>query len=149
MKKVFLSIALIILLLIGGLIIYDNLPMYMKDDAIFKGYTDRVGRDYSGKDLDIYYVYYYREEDIEKFADSGLYKEVYYAADMAELKEPIRQFEQYGDVKIFSDSVSVGDYYILKYFNRDGEQVDKNLDNYQLYFFDTDTQRLYYLRQTI
>lgn len=147
MKNIFYAV-LTIFLLIGALFVHDHLPMYLRDDAILKGYTDRVGRDNSFMDLDAYFVYYYGEKDIEKFADCGFYKEVYYAADIAELKEPIKQFEEYGDIQ-FSDSVSVGDYYILKYFNHDGEQIEKNLGNYQIYFFDTDTQKLYYLRQSI
>ena len=97
----------------------------------------------------MHYVYYYSEKDIEKFADSDLYTEVYYAQDIFEIKKVIKQFEEYGNVKNFSNSVSVGDYYILKYFNSDGNQVEMNLENYVLYFFDTDTLKLYYLYQTM
>lgn len=149
MKKVFLSIALVIAVLIGSMFIYDSLPIYMKNKAILQGYSDYDGREYIGIDADIYYVFYYNEADIEKFADSDLYTEAYYAQDIFEIKKVIKQFEEYGNVKSFSNLVSVGDYYILKYFNSDGNQVEMNLENYVLYFFDTDTQKLYYLRQTI
>nr|MDE6752300.1 hypothetical protein [Eubacterium sp.] len=111
MKKTVMIFVVIILLLIGGLFIYDNLPMYIKNEAIFKGYSDYDGRECIGIDADIYYVYYYSEKDIEKFADSDLYTEVYYAQDIFEIKKVIKQFEEYGNVKNFSNSVSVGDYY--------------------------------------
>lgn len=149
MKKVFLSITLVIAVWIGSMFIYDSLPMYIKNEAIFKGYSDYDGRECIGIDADIYYVYYYSEKDIEKFADSDLYTEVYYAQDIFEIKKVIKQFEEYGNVKNFSNSVSVGYYYILKYFNSDGNQVEMNLENYVLYFFDTDTLKLYYLYQTM
>ncbi|MDE5670143.1 MAG: hypothetical protein K2I14_01580, partial [Eubacterium sp.] len=98
MKKVFLSIALVTAVLIGSMFIYDSLPIYMKNEAIFKGYSDYDGREYIGIDADIYYVFYYNEADIKKFADSDLYTEAYYAQDIFEIKKVIKQFEEYGNV---------------------------------------------------
>lgn len=57
MKKVFLSITLVIAVWIGSMFIYDSLPMYIKNEAIFKGYSDYDGREYIGIDADIYYVF--------------------------------------------------------------------------------------------
>ncbi|MDE5604420.1 MAG: hypothetical protein K2I73_02420 [Eubacterium sp.] len=146
MKKVILSIVLIIALLIGGLIIYDHLPIYMKDEAIFKGYSDYDGREFVGIDADIYYVFHYSEEDIEKFAESDLYKEVNYAKDMTQLKDVVKDFESYSyDFEPFSHLISTGDYYKLRIFG----YVSRYQYNFELYFFDTDTQKLYYLYQTM
>lgn len=148
MKKVFLSITLVIAVWIGSMFIYDSLPMYIKNEAIFKGYSDYDGREYIGIDADIYYVFYYNEADIEKFAESSLYKEINYAKDIGELKEVVKDFESYSyDFEPFSDLISTGDYYRLRIFDRDDEWIDHY--NFEVYFFDTDTQKLYYLYQTM
>lgn len=150
MKKFFIAITAVIVLLIAGFLVNENLPIYLKNEAIFKGYTERDGRDNTGKDLDIYYCYYYGKDDIEKFSESTLYKKVDHVTDVVNLKKLIKTFEEYGEIETFSNSVSVGDYFILKCYDSDKNETDEILtDDYLIYFFDTDTQRLFYLRQTI
>ena len=145
-----IAIFSVIVLLIAGCEVYDRLPMYLRDEAVFKGYTARDGRDYSGKDLDIYYCYCYDEDDVAKFEESDLYKKVDNAIDIVNLQKLIRNFEEYSNVQNFSNAVTVGDYYILKCYDMDKSKTDEIfIDNYLIYFFDTDTQRLFYLRQTI
>ncbi|MDE6659334.1 MAG: hypothetical protein K2K01_04400 [Eubacterium sp.] len=146
MKKIILSIVLIIAFLIGSLILYDHLPIYMKDSAIFKGYSDYDGREFVGIDADIYYVFHYSKDDVEKFAESDLYKEVNYAKDMTPLKDVVKDFESYSyEFEPFSHLISVGDYYKLRIFG----YYSRYQYNFELYFFDTETQNLYYLYQTM
>lgn len=152
MKKFIITISAIIaciVLLIGGVIVYDHvIPDYVKYDEIFKGYTDCDGYTNAGKDLDVYYVYSYSKEHIELFAQSDLYTEVD-DSNIDELKSMIKQYEEYGECEKFSDTVSNGDYFILKYYDCDGNEIEKNKDEdiYKIFFFDTDTQKLHYTYQ--
>lgn len=146
MKTVVIPIVSIIILVIGGLFVYDRLPIYMKNEAILKGYSDYDGREYVGIDADVYYVFYYSEEDIEKFAESDLYKEVNDTKDMTPLKDVVKDFESYSyEFEPFSHLISAGDYYRLRIFG----YVSRYQYNFEVYFFDTDTQKLYYLYQTM
>ncbi|MCH5320503.1 MAG: hypothetical protein J1E36_01990 [Eubacterium sp.] len=148
MKKLVISISVIIIscivLLIGGVIVYDYvIPDYMKCDEVFKGYTDCDGYTFAGRNLREYYIYSYSEEHIELFAQSDLYTEVD-DSNIAELRSMIKNFEEYSEQEIFSNTVSNGDYFILRYYDGNAKEVEKSEDKYMIYFFDTDSQKLHY-----
>lgn len=151
-KKIkYVIISFIVLLIVCPILyisIYNAMPDYIKCDEALKGYTDCTGYDHTGKDADIYYVYSYGEEHIQEFAENDLYTRVD-DSNIDEVKEMIKWYEQYDGNERFSDTVSNGDYFILKYLDNDGNEIE-NFDNYyMLYFFDVQSQKLYYLLQSM
>ncbi len=144
---IFASIFITIILFAAEIAIYKSIPDYMRYDEIPKGYTQREGYSNCGKDLNEFFSYYYTENQIKDFEKSNLYKAVN-NDNIDELIEMIKYYEELNDLAI-SNNVSDGDYFILKYFNSDGNEIAKCDDNCLIYFFDTDTQILYYIRYTI
>ncbi len=149
MKKFIISVFAFVMLGIAGAGIYScAIPDYVKQDEIFKGYTDCTGYNNTGKDIDIYYVYSYSEEQIEKFSQSDLYKKVD-EKNIDEVRKMIKWYEEFNGHENFSETVSAGDYYILRYLDHNGNEIEEFDDYFVLYYFDVQSQKLYYLAQSI
>ncbi|MCM1115819.1 MAG: hypothetical protein NC397_10020 [Clostridium sp.] len=149
MKKIILAAAVIVVLIITGNVIYNYaVPDYVKYDEVLKGYTDCDGYDNSGKDIDIYYAYSYTEKQIDDFAQNDLYT-IVDDSNIEEVKEMIGWYEQFNEHEKFSDTVSNGDYFVLKYLDHNGNEMEYFDDYFSLYFFDCESCTLHYLRQSM
>lgn len=149
MKKSLLIIFAVVALLISGSVIYNYaIPDYVKIDEVYKGYTDCVKYDNTGKDIDICNIYFYNEEHIEKFAESDLYKKVD-ESNIDEVRRMIEWYEQFDGNEKFSNIVSNGDYFILRYLDHDANETEEFDDYFELYYFDTQSHKLYFLLQSM
>lgn len=144
---VFAAVVAGILFFMIGCSVYDNLPDYIKDDNIPKGYTDTDGHSYAGKDLDEYFWYQYdnKQEYFEKSEEYTLVDE----SNITELKNAVQSYEEWGEAS-FSNEISCGDYYIIIYHDSDGNVINEHgNNNVMLYFYDTDSNKLHYFYYVI
>ena len=142
MKKIILILFVLVAGLIFGISAYNGAPDYVKSKDVFKGYYDKAGRSCAGKDLDEYNVYHYSEEDIEKFANSERYS-VLSGSKTDELIELVKMYEDANDDVHFSGNISDGDYYILEYYDSDGNEIEKSDEHFYICIFDIETQVLH------
>lgn len=152
-----ISIAIIILLLLSLLDactyedpVIKSLPEYKSKDSYlsegFQDYTD-------------YAKYTFDNIETDDLNESGYFKEAT-EADVSEILAYIKNFEGWVDLEdgeveenydFDKTIVTVGDYFYIdtKYGQPIGTTTYGKFDDYNVYFFDTDSQILYYFHNNI
>ena len=124
---------------IAYFVIASHLPDYMFDDYIPKGYTQTDGHSWAGRDLDEYF--YYKYDALPELHNdyTPVTKE-----NVDEIISDVSYYEKGTQGVSFSDTISEGDLFIKHYYNQDGSYTDTFREHEKMYFYDTDTNTLYY-----
>jgi hypothetical protein len=159
--------ALVVAMVIAGVgvliyfVIQSNLPNYIKDNNIPKGYVDTDSNTDYGKDLTEYFCYKYESKpDFNSNytkVNSNNIKDIKNAINIYDgnIGETIDIYEDGTTVvekdedSVLAKSVTTNDFYYLTAHDCDGKEVafdyNKQLEetNFTLYFYDTETNTLH------
>ena len=139
-KKLFISITICVVCFAVALIfIRINLPDYMTDEFIPKGYTKTDGHSWAGRDLDEYFYYIYDNQP-QLHHDYTLVTE----DNIEEIKNDVAHYEKGTEGVAFYKSISEGDFFIKHYYNKDGSLTDNFRENEKMYYYDIETKTLHY-----
>lgn len=147
-KITILSIVLVLIISISGCKIYNYYTTDQKFDYKFfeeipEGYVEYDGETYAGKDYEHYYWYKYNE--MPQLCDD--YKLV--GSNVEMVMNALNPYSngEIGDVKIVSKDVSENDYYIIRSYDSNANEMKLQnghykKHNYELYYFDVETNML-------
>lgn len=126
--------------------VLDRLPDYVKDSDVPKGYVKTDGESFVFRD--VYEWNWYLYERAPDFPDT--YRQVS-AEDVPVLKNAIKVFDHTFEIKSMGslqaqDLVNEGDRLILTFYDNDGHKTQvPSKDDCQLYFYDKETNILFYI----
>lgn len=160
MKKINRDWIIIISLVLGvflvGVIVFNVLIYAAKDDVVkslpkasdSKSYVDGF------VDYTIYEKYYYEDtEKLQKKLDKNSYLSPVTEADIAEFNSYVDNFEKWLEHTYFLNDydfdrsiIDTSDYFYITghYYDEPDFTEDEKFWNYDVYFFDTQTNTLYY-----
>lgn len=146
-----------VILVIGIIVAYVGLVFLFTPNYVLNDYTD--SEEYYDKDGFQDYTDFciYRYDSADEFIDSRLYDKVF-ENDVENIRSYFDNFKGWMEAEnrldeysFDSTSVSEGDYYHIE--TKEGEPIGQGkyskFDNYSVYFFDVETNTLYYIHNNI
>lgn len=133
-----------ILIILGiSIVIYCVIPDYMATKEIPKGYTNSEKFNNTAQDIDIRKIYYYPDNSKDLFKKNGIYKQIS-ENDVYIIKQHLSWFDESKKTENITQKISKDDYFILRYLNNSADEINYYNGYFEIYYFDTGTNTLYY-----